>query len=111
MASIRGNSAPPAPPPAPPVPAQEPPPPRRASRSRRAVVAALALLARFAGLAWFAVDTKAPTYDEPLHALGAWLHLHHRDFRVNPEDPPLWHYWAALPNGPGAIRADLTTPD
>lgn len=62
------------------------------------------LLALFATLAWVAVRSKSPTYDEPLHAVGAWLHLHHADFRVNPEDPPLWHYWAALPNGPDALN-------
>src|SRR5687768_11399571 len=85
--------------------------PRRRRVPPLALLTVLSLLAGFALFAWMAVQTKAPTYDEPLHALGAWLHLHHRDFRVNPEDPPLWHYWAALPNGPGAIRADLTTPD
>jgi hypothetical protein len=67
------------------------------------VVCAL-LLAVFATLAWVAVDAKSPTYDEPLHAVGAWLHLHRGDYRVNPEDPPLWHYWAALPNGPNALN-------
>jgi hypothetical protein len=67
------------------------------------------LLATFAALAYLAAAAKSPTYDEPLHALGAWQHLHQHDFRVNPEDPPLWHYWAALPNGPAAIRADVSS--
>jgi hypothetical protein len=65
------------------------------------------MLSMFALLAWSAVQTKSPTYDEPLHAVGAWLHLHYGDFRVNPEDPPIWHYWAALPNGPTALHVDL----
>ena len=34
------------------------------------------------------------------------MHLHRMDFRVNPEDPPLWHYWAALPNGPDALKPE-----
>src|SRR4051794_44229 len=67
---------------------------------RLALAAIVALLIVFAGLAYFAVSSKAPTYDEPLHALGAWQQLWTHDFRVNPEDPPLWKYWAALPNGP-----------
>src|SRR4051812_32801643 len=79
-----------------------------ASKSRFAIAICAALLAIFAGLSWTAVRSKSPTYDEPLHALGAWQHLHLHDFRVNPEDPPLWHYWAALPNGPHAIRADTS---
>ncbi|MGB7161043.1 MAG: hypothetical protein WBD40_23480 [Tepidisphaeraceae bacterium] len=70
----------------------------------RVIVVCAALLALFAVLAHFAVSAKGPTYDEPLHAVGAWLHLHKGDFRVNPEDPPLWHYWAALPNGPDALN-------
>ena len=70
----------------------------------RAVVGCALLLAFFAFVAWRAVSSKSPTYDEPLHAVGAWLHLHERDFRVNPEDPPLWHYWAALPNGKNALN-------
>src|SRR5688572_3682730 len=67
------------------------------------------LLSAYAALAYFAVASKSPTYDEPLHALGAWQHLYGGDFRVNPEDPPLWHYWAALPNGRHAIRADTSS--
>ena len=77
--------------------------------SRLALAMIAALLIAFAALAYFAVSSKAPTYDEPLHALGAWQHLWLHDFRVNPEDPPLWHYWAALPNGPHAIHADTTS--
>jgi hypothetical protein len=64
------------------------------------------LLAVYVLLAQVAAWSKNPTVDEPLHALGAWLHLHTGDFRVNPEDPPLWHYWAALPNGRDALRVD-----
>ncbi len=79
--------------------------------SRLALAAIAALLVTFAALAFFAVSSKSPTYDEPLHALGAWQHLWLHDFRVNPEDPPLWHYWAALPNGPHAIKSDTHSSD
>jgi hypothetical protein len=87
-----------------PDPAAPPAPPRARRDRARALVGCAVLLAFFAFVAWRAVSSKSPTYDEPLHAVGAWLHLHEGDFRVNPEDPPLWHYWAALPNGRGAMN-------
>jgi hypothetical protein len=81
-----------------------------ASPRRRGILVIAALLAVFAGLSWSAVRTKSATYDEPLHAMGAWLALRGHDYRINPEDPPLWHYWAALPNGRDALRADFESP-
>ncbi len=72
-----------------------------------AAVACAALLAAFAAVAWVAASAKSPAYDEPYHALSAWLQLRHRDYRLDNEDPPLWQYWASLPNGPDAIRADF----
>ena len=69
-----------------------------------------ALLLLFWVRAQAAIWTKSSTYDEPMHATGAWIHRHQLDFRINYEDPPLWHYWAALPNGRGAIRADFASP-
>ncbi len=68
------------------------------------IVICAGLLLAFAGLAHTAVISKSPTFDEPLHALSAWLHLHFSDFRIDPEDPPLWKYFAALPNGKDAIQ-------
>src|SRR4051794_27229904 len=77
----------PQPPTTPAQPAQTPTPSspaqqKRSSNERRGVATffgCAALLAVFAALAWFAVDSKSPTYDEPLHAVGAWLHLHTGD--------------------------------
>src|SRR5688572_28964421 len=97
------RTAPPASSPAPATPAPPSAPAPRGG-AKVAIVACAGLLIVFALLAHFAVASKSPTYDEPLHAVGAWLHLHKGDFRVNPEDPPLWHYWAALPNGPNALN-------
>ena len=34
--------------------------------------------------------------DEPGHFVAAWMETHLHDFRNNPEDPPLWKYWAVL---------------
>ncbi|UCG81163.1 MAG: hypothetical protein JSV60_02460, partial [Desulfobacterales bacterium] len=55
-------------------------------------------LALFSLLAWWAVQGKNATYDEVHHTPSAWMQARYRDFRVNPQDPPLWHYWAALPH-------------
>ncbi len=42
-------------------------------------------------ISWWAIGTKSPTIDEPLHLTGAFLAGHQGDFRANPEDPPLFH--------------------
>jgi len=46
-----------------------------------------------AGMAW---RDKSATFDEPLHFAAAWLQTHYADFRCDPEDPPLWKYYAML---------------
>lgn len=61
-------------------------------------------------LSFLAVRGKSPTYDEPLHAMGAWANLHLHDYRINFEDPPLWKYWAALPNSRGSIQFNDQDP-
>lgn len=60
------------------------------------IVCSLMLLA-FAVLSFTAVITKNTTYDETLHIPAAWANLH-GDYRANPEHPPLWKYWSALPH-------------
>jgi hypothetical protein len=67
-----------------------------ARTTRVAVICGISLLT-FCLLSWFAVLTKAPTIDEPLHAAGAYVHVLEHDYRVNPEDPPLWNYLAMAP--------------
>jgi hypothetical protein len=62
------------------------------------------LVVAYGVISYSAVITKSATYDEPLHAVGAWTHLRFGDFRMNFEDPPLWKYIAAIPNGRNAIR-------
>jgi 4-amino-4-deoxy-L-arabinose transferase-like glycosyltransferase len=74
-----------------------------------AVVVAATLLV-FAALAWASVSSKSPTYDEPLHVIAGWLQVHEGDFRVDPEDPPLWKYWAALMSRRDDVKADLKLP-
>jgi hypothetical protein len=65
---------------------------------RTTISLCVGFLALFSLLSWWSVQGKNATYDEVLHAPGAWVQARYRDFRVNPEDPPLWHYWAALPH-------------
>jgi hypothetical protein len=65
---------------------------------RTTIPICIGLLVLFSTLAWWAVQGKNATYDEVHHAPSAWVQARYRDFRVNPQDPPLWHYWAALPH-------------
>lgn len=66
-----------------------------------------ALLIAFALLAWSAVIGKSATGDEPLHAVSAYTSTFLGDFRVDPEDPPLWKYWAMLPHHRGELTPQL----
>jgi hypothetical protein len=79
--------------------------------SRSAISICTGLLLLFAGISWFAAQTKSPTYDEPYHAISSWVQLRHLDFRIDNEDPPLWQYWASLPNGQSALTADFDSPN
>jgi hypothetical protein len=80
--------------------------------SRRAglIVCAL-LLALFGTLSYASVLTKSATFDEPVQVVAGWLRLHHQDFRLDFEDPPLWEDWASLPNGPSALKPDFQAQD
>jgi hypothetical protein len=77
------------------------------TRNRLAAAICLGLLATFTLIAWRAVSTKSPTWDEVDHAPAAWTHLWYHDFRLDCENPPLWKYWAALPNPKSSLSADF----
>ncbi len=62
------------------------------------------LLAVYAATAWEASLGKCATYDEPLHFVGGWIETHDHDFRIDPENPPLWKYYAIA----GTRASDLT---
>lgn len=83
-------------------------PPNAERRGALWIVAALLLM--FAIVSWTAVSGKSSTYDEPVHALGSWLVLHRGDFRIDPENPPLWQHWAGLGNGGDDLHIDLNSP-
>jgi len=75
-----------------------------AGNGRLAVIICGGLLLLFALLSHFAISSKSATFDEPLHAVSAWLQLRFGDFRFDTEYPPLWKYWAAIPNGRDALK-------
>src|ERR1039458_502048 len=79
-------------------------------KNRIAAAICAILLIAFASLAWLAVSTKSPTWDEVDHAPAAWTHLWFHDFRLDCENPPLWKYWAALPNARNSLSADFRSP-
>jgi hypothetical protein len=75
------------------------------------VLAMLVLAGLHVVLAVTAARGKSPTFDEPLHALGAHLRWHFSDFRINPEDPPLWHYLAVIGTPSDGLTIDFSHPD
>ncbi|MGF1634298.1 MAG: hypothetical protein ACFCVE_10655 [Phycisphaerae bacterium] len=76
----------------------------------RAVFIVAALVLAYYVIAWAGALDKSSTFDEPMHTLGAWVHKHTGDRRINFEDPPLFHFWAALPQGPDAVPANFDDP-
>ena len=68
-----------------------------------------ALLLCFGALSFTAVIGKSATYDEPLHVVGGMVHRYAHDFRINPEDPALFGWWASLPHARGDLP--LNTSD
>ncbi|HZZ42355.1 MAG TPA: glycosyltransferase family 39 protein [Tepidisphaeraceae bacterium] len=56
-----------------------------------------ALVLIFAVVSYTAVSTKSATFDEPSHIMSGYVALHDGDFRVEPDHPPLWKEFAALP--------------
>ncbi len=79
--------------------------------SAKPLATCAALLGIYTCLAWRAAQSKCPSFDEPYHALSAWTSLRFSDYRLDCEDPPLWKYWLALPNGRDALSADFSAPD
>lgn len=69
-----------------------------------------ASLLLFAVLAYSAVVGKSATYDEPLHAFAGYLIKYHKDYRVDPEDPALFTWFASIPQGESQLKFDPKTP-
>ena len=45
----------------------------------------------------FFIRANSPTYDEAAHLAAGYSYLAKRDFRINPENPPLNKMFLALP--------------
>lgn len=74
------------------------------------LAACILLVLSFGVFSYTGIRTKSATYDEPMHAVAGWVHLHEGDFRINFEDPPLWQYWASLINGRSALNVNWQDP-
>lgn len=64
--------------------------------------------------AWIAIDAashKSPTFDEPMHGLGAFVLGHYGDARMNLEDPPLYRYWQTLGSSRDDLKLDFEHPE
>ncbi len=68
------------------------------------VVIIVGLLITFFLTAWTAWQGKCATYDEPYHFMGAWLQRHYNDFRFDPENLPLWRYYAMIGTSKNELR-------
>lgn len=73
------------------------------------IVVCVLLAVVYATLSYTAVRTKSATWDEPGHAIGAWVHTRASDYRMDFEDPPLWQRWAMWPQPAAALRPDYSS--
>jgi hypothetical protein len=64
------------------------------------------LLTLFFAFGYRSVQVHSPTIDEPVHSSSGYFIRFDRDFRVDPEHPPLWKYWAMLPNRHSDLRSE-----
>jgi hypothetical protein len=67
------------------------------------------LLVIFAVTAHLGCRNKSATFDEPYDLVAAWLHTFYGDFRCDPEDPPLWKYYAVVGRHAGDMAIDRQT--
>src|SRR3954471_5850869 len=75
---------------------------------RLAAILCALLVALTSTLSYFAVVTKSATIDEPLVGSAYACRFLH-DYRLDPEHPPLWKYWAALPHSRDSLRVDTAS--
>ena len=66
------------------------------TRPSAATVLAIAALTAFVLLSVASLLGNSPTSDEPVHLTAGYTHLHTRDYRMNPEHPPLVKLLAAV---------------
>jgi hypothetical protein len=67
-----------------------------------------ALIAASAVLQWQAWRGKCATFDEPTHLIASYVQTAEGDFRIDPENPPLWRYYIAA--GMANVQIDHASP-
>src|SRR5437868_3814343 len=67
-------------------------------------------LAVFAILSYTAAVMKSSNIDEQMHAVAGAVYRQENDFCMDIEDPPLWLYWAEIPNWNRPLKLDLSLP-
>jgi 4-amino-4-deoxy-L-arabinose transferase-like glycosyltransferase len=72
------------------------------------IVACAALIAISATIQYASWREKCATFDEPTHLLAAFAQTAEGDFRIDPENPPLWKYYLGL--GMRPIQIDQANP-
>lgn len=81
----------------------------RASRNLALTLATCAALILIsATIQWQAWLGKCATFDEPTHLMAAYLQTTESDFRIDPENPPLWKYYLAA--GMAKVQIDRASP-
>lgn len=67
----------------------------------------VALIVLQSVLTMLTIHRESPTFDEGNHSFAAYMMLHHGDYGLNPEHPPLVKFLAALPT----LGHDLWEPE
>jgi hypothetical protein len=75
-----------------------------------AIACCVMLCAIFAFMARSAALGKCATFDEPTALVSAWAQTHYLDFRLGPENPPLYKYFIGLGVGRDRIGIDRQSP-
>jgi hypothetical protein len=75
-----------------------------------AIACCVIFCAIFAFLARSAAMQKCATFDEPAALLSGWVQTHDLDFRVGPENPPLYKYLIGWAIRGGDLRIDPQSP-
>jgi len=78
----------------------------RGVRTGLAIGACALLLILSGALSYSAVRKQSAVYDEPLHSVAGYVQRTLLDFRINPEDPALFGYWASIPHASGSLKLD-----
>ncbi len=76
------------------------------TRNQFAALACPFLLAAYAVTSWTAWEPKGITFDEPVHFVAAALQTRESNFRLDPENPPLWKYYLAVANPGMNLKLD-----